>query len=806
MEATNNHNPDFKILEQGKDTKKTVDLIANWSGEFTKRIKTQCNSKKLKFTFTDAIERIEFHTKRDECFLTARNFLYNNPINQNDYVKYVSAYAYQSIKLDLKYFKYNVDKLEGYYKKVDEAKANDIKFNPFNTLNYKNYVLFMVLKLQGEFSPTDNELFNVELIDFREYNPLTKIPSVIRGLLPFNVKEYDIKRAFPTFIDIELNSNYRHTIYDLIDKKKFAIILNSNSENPANNIKSLQESLKKVYGSDAGNVLTNERFEVKGKAFLDFSRHEKDFITQFVESNNIINYVRLHDGVFVLQDVECKKLTFGIVEFAIKECIRPLVENSTINFYKIDASGIETSRTLYADFLIQENFKRISTPDDKILLLRDTNNVVDYFNHKTNIVSFLVKNIAEFGTTYNEVKEVIAKENNTIISNSFTLIDPIELKYYSDTKNTFGLPFKNGFFYIDFNADVLEVKQKDYKEVSGFFSPHKIQARSFKYIDDEISVFEQFLTRASTGKYNERDMTESDFQTRNEFFKMFGYLCHTYKSQTASPCVILTDEDANDENRNGRRGKTLLTKAISEVHTTMLKGGNEFDANYTHVFADLEKKHKVYIIDDVPASFKYDDLYTNILGGINCQRKGVNAELIPFEESPKFVITSNWVIRYDENNASTNKRFLEYKFTNYYNQNYSPEKEFKNKFFEDWNADEWNKFYSFAFKCVGLYINDGLEQIKYNKTKDNYLALFNNVSMSDEFERIINELLSTRTEFGVNDFLGIYDKFDNPLRVQRFFNKNNVKRLIDVWFSNNPAEYVSFKKSKRKWFRNAPLP
>ncbi len=119
MEATNNHNPDFKILEQGKDTKKTVDLIANWSGEFTKRIKTQCNSKKLKFTFTDAIERIEFHTKRDECFLTARNFLYNNPINQNDYVKYVSAYAYQSIKLDLKYFKYNVDKLEGYYKKVD---------------------------------------------------------------------------------------------------------------------------------------------------------------------------------------------------------------------------------------------------------------------------------------------------------------------------------------------------------------------------------------------------------------------------------------------------------------------------------------------------------------------------------------------------------------------------------------------------------------------------------------------------------------------------------------------------------------
>jgi hypothetical protein len=37
---------------------------------------------------------------------------------------------------------------------------------------------------------------------------------------------------------------------------------------------------------------------------------------------------------------------------------------------------------MYADFLIQEKFVRVKTPDDKILLLKDSNNVIDYFNHK----------------------------------------------------------------------------------------------------------------------------------------------------------------------------------------------------------------------------------------------------------------------------------------------------------------------------------------------------------------------------------------------------------------------------------------
>lgn len=110
---------------------------------------------------------------------------------------------------------------------------------------------------------------------------------------------------------------------------------------------------------------------------------------KFVDANKLINYARLHDGVFVLESTQCENLIFDKVEFSIKESIAPEITNDVVSFYQINDFGdVETCPTLYADFLKQENFIRISTPDDKIQLLKNTNNVVDFFNHKTDLVSF----------------------------------------------------------------------------------------------------------------------------------------------------------------------------------------------------------------------------------------------------------------------------------------------------------------------------------------------------------------------------------------------------------------------------------
>lgn len=778
-----------------------TDVMNDWKADFTKRMQTESKSRKETFTFYDACKKEIHHTKRDKVFLSVVTFLKNEPLRNNDYVKYVSCYIRTGVKLEAKYFRNNLNKLNEYYKKVDEKKAKGEAFNPFSLRAYQRYVLFMALKFSGEYTSDLDEKFGVQTVGYREYSPLTNIPSVLRGELPFVVKEYDIKRAFPTFIDIELKKEYRQNVYNILDKKTFAYLLNSNITNKGADRNTILKELSKVYGNNADKVCTIERFNTKGGAFLDFSKYEKEYIERFVTENDLIHYVRLHDGVFVLAETDCNFFVFDWIEFSIKECIKPPIENEIINFYSIDQNDkVYTSPTMYADFFIQEKFLRISTPDDKIFLLRDTNNVVDFFNHNTDTVAFLKQNINEFGNSFDAVANTIARENFSVVKQGFLLIPSIELKYYSDTKNTFGLPFKNGFFYFDME-DNETLKRKDYTDVKGFFAPHEIQGREFKYTD-EVGMFEQFLIRVSIGL---KEANTQDTKNIVESFKtMFGYLCHNYKDATKNPCIVLTDMDADDETRNGRRGKTLITKAVQEVQESIIKGGKEFDSGYTHVFADLEKKHNIYIIDDVPAGFKYDDLYTNILGDISCQRKGLKAESIKFKDAPKFVITSNWVVPYDEKNASTNGRFIEYKFTNYYNTTRTPKDDFKCAFFQDWNADEWNRFYSFVFRCVKLYLQKGIIKTEYNKSNDNYKAYFNNDAVYTEFERIISLLISNDS-FNVTDFLNIYNDISNPLRTEKMFSIKNVKKLIEAWTGkfNTERHGFWFKRieNEKKWIK-----
>jgi hypothetical protein len=801
----NTHSPIVSLLNpNNKDTNKidsNADIIADWKDEFTKRIYTESKSRKELFTFYDASLKSMYHTERDNVFLSVVTFLESEPLNNNDYVKYVSCYISTGKKLNTKYFKNNISKLNEYYKKVDEAKSKGETFNPFSLKAYKKYVLFMALKFSGEYTSDLDPAFGVHTVGYREYNPLTNIPSVLRGELPFKVKEYDIKRAFPTFIDMELVKEYRHTVYDILDKKTFSYLLNSNIENTGADRKTILKELSRVYGKDANKVCTIERFNTKGGVFMDFTKYEKEYIEKFVFENNLINYVRLHDGVFVLAETDCSITHFEKIEFSIKECIKPPIENNNVNFYLIDRNNkVKTSPTMYAEFFIQEKFIRISTPDDKIFLLRDTNNVVDFFNHNTDTVSFLKGNINEPNDYFDAVADTIARENFSIIKQGFLLIPSIELKYYSDTKKTFGLPFKNGFFELN-GEDII---RKEYSDVKGFFAPHEIQSREFSYTD-EVGMFEEFFIRACIGR--KKPDTEDTKNILLSFKTMFGYLCHNYKDATNNPCIILTDMDADDETRNGRRGKTLMLKAVQEVQESILKGGKEFDSSYTFVFADLEKKHNIYIIDDVPAGFKYDDLYTCILGSINAQKKGMKAELINFEDAPKFIITTNWVFPFDEQNASTNGRFIEYKFTDYYTTDLTPKDEFKCAFFQEWNPDEWNKFYSFVFRCVKLFLQKGIIKTEYNKTVDNFKAYFRNDAVFNEFNRCINNFIEDENclSFSVTDFLNIYNENSNPLRGEKMFTTRNAKKLIDAWVGNFNRENKKFMfeyiKRERKWFK-----
>jgi hypothetical protein len=145
---------------------------------------------------------------------------------------------------------------------------------------------------------------------------------------------------------------------------------------------------------------------------------------------------------------------------------------------------------------------------------------------------------------------------------------------------------------------------------------------------------------------------------------------------------------------------------------------------------------------------------------------------------------------------------MELKFSDYFNENNTPFDVFGKRLFDDWDYNEWNKFYNYCFDCVKLYFNEGLKEPKYDKRIDEYHALFNNEVVEDEFERIFNVLNDNDEGFSVFDFLKIYQSYDNPLNKEKYFHKNNLKNMIDAYIYKNKLD-IFYNKMDKKWKNNS---
>jgi len=781
-------------------------LYIDWKRSFIDKVKKAIKSTKRKFNIEDAIdEGNNLSNDYDKVMIEYYRFIKTHPFSDNDFNKYLVAYK-KGKRLEDKYFKYDLNLLYEYYEKIDE----EPDYRLTSSVEWERYVLYMLLKFNCLYDPEImDDSFNITCRQNREYNPLTNINKIYRGFLPESLKlvEYDIKEAFPTFIDIEYDLDRKDSVYDYMSKKEFNTLINTHNEIKGSDIKKVREKLRPIYGKKVNDVITEDRFNNKGKMYSDFTKVEEKYINKFVESNNIKDYVRLHDAVLVREEENINQTEFGKVVFNKYDVNQLEIINDLKSFYSFNSDGeVITSPKKYKDFFIQENFIRVTEEgNDEIKIFKDTNNVVEYYNYKTNLPSFLSSKINEDDDSKIEkIENKIAVDNHKSINQGLHLLPPKKLRYYRDDKDSFGLPFNDYFVKLSKGYDDLQFL--NYSSLNVFFPKHNIQDHIFKETKDKNnskSDFELFIGMISTGKnIMDEDLTENEQKLFEIFQAAFGYLIYTYKDPSFNKAIVLTDVNANGENRNGGKGKTIFGQAIAKVRKQISKGGKEFLPDYKHKFADLDISHENYLLDDVPASFDYNSLYTAITGGINSEKKGKNSIEIPFRYAPKFIITTNYVYRYDKKASSTNRRFMELKFSDYFNENNTPFDVFGKRLFDDWDYNEWNKFYNYCFDCVKLYFNEGLKEPKYDKRIDEYHALFNNEVVEDEFERIFNVLNDNDEGFSVFDFLKIYQSYDNPLNKEKYFHKNNLKNMIDAYIYKNKLD-IFYNKMDKKWKNNS---
>ncbi len=263
---------------------------------------------------------------------------------------------------------------------------------------------------------------------------------------------------------------------------------------------------------------------------------------------------------------------------------------------------------------------------------------------------------------------------------------------------------KDESFYF-FSNGVVSVKKDEiiliaYEEFSGFVFEDQIIKHEIEILEDlEENMFNEFLSCVSN-KNPER---------YHQLTSAIGYLVHSYKDPSNTKAIILVDEVLDFAGEaNGGTGKTLISKAVSKIIPSLHKDGKSIVKSGNRFFyQDVNIGHRVMVIDDVNPNFNFEDFYSVVTGDLIVEQKGKQSYTIPFELSPKLLITSNYVVK-GSGGSSDERRRVEIEIAPYFSIENTPIDEFGCRFFDDWEKKDWTLFYNQMFKYCQKYIANGI--------------------------------------------------------------------------------------------------
>lgn len=143
--------------------------------------------------------------------------------------------------------------------------------------------------------------------------------------------------------------------------------------------------------------------------------------------------------------------------------------------------------------------------------------------------------------------------------------------------------------------------------------------------------------------------------------------------------------------------------------------GKGFSFVKSFAYQRVQVDTQLLVFDDVARNFDFERLFSVITEGITLEKKNKDEIHIPFENSPKIIITTNYAIRGAGNSFYRRKWDLEFK--QHYTKNFTPESEFGHMLFSDWTDVEWSRFDNYMIANLQFYLNKGLVRSEFKNLK-----------------------------------------------------------------------------------------
>ncbi len=397
-------------------------------------------------------------------------------------------------------------------------------------------------------------------------------------------------------------------------------------------------------------------------------------------------------------------------------------EESEITFWFKDGSKLKIDSQSFIKQLVRLGYRKYKLGKEHVFVYVEKNIVeeVEPVHMKDRIKNYMQNTGREFeeGVTADKIMGKVINQTPTLFSRgNLEWLDILENNFNRDKRNEAFFYFKNCFVRVTKSGITVH----NYEELDGLIWKKQITGRNFQLSDSE-SDFKKFIYL----------ICREDEKRYNSFISVIGYLLHDNKNPANAKAIIFMDEKV-DEGANGGCGKSLVGNAISRVRKSLRLGGKNFKFDRFSL-QSYEPGTNIIEFNDLSKNFPFELLFTAITDNWAFEKKNKDERIVDFKDVPKILLSTNYTIKgVDE---STLRRQFILEFSDYFNIRYTPEMEFGKRFFDDWNEEEWNSFFSFMIRCELYYLQNGL--VDYERVNVDHKKLVE--STAEEFVDFMEDI------------------------------------------------------------------
>jgi len=450
------------------------------------------------------------------------------------------------------------------------------------------------------------------------------------------------------------------------------------------------EALRHCVQYEQGGKDPFTRNEIENVVNSAYKKGASQFGMKFFEDKEKIKDVKLQiKSGHTIEEI--KKKNPGIDEDALNN----INENISVNnFWTITKSGVEINHLEYKYWLQANGFyKYYPEGSESYIYVRVENNLIDNTN-EVRIKEFVLNEMLSNGE--HKVYQYLAGSSKYFKDEYLNMLEPIDLCFKEDTINEAYLYFRNGAIKIEKESVTLI----DYLDLNGFVWKKHIIDFDIKATESIDCDFKKFIYLVSN----------KDTRRETSLATTLGYLMHSFKTSANNKAVILNDETIS-ENPNGGSGKGIFWNALSKVKRVADINGKSFSFDKSFPYQTVSADTQILVFDDVQKNFKFENLFSIITEGITLEKKNKDAIKIPVSKSPKILITTNYTI--GGVGGSFERRKWELEFSAHFSHKHTPLNEFGRMLFDEWDSDEWLRFYNYMIRCVQLYLINGLTEYDF---------------------------------------------------------------------------------------------